>query len=91
MLISANADLDTVDQHWDTALHVAVKHQNMEAVQLLLIGGCKVDKVDENRRTPLMLAAEYGFADIVVLLLNGGKQVMTPQLLLEGTLSNSPV
>ena len=61
-----------VDQHWESALHVAVTHQNTEAVQLLLLGGCKMDKVEENRKTPLMLAAECGFADIIVLLLNGG-------------------
>lgn len=69
----ANAELDCVNQNWETPLHVAVKQQNMEAVQLLVLGGCKVDKVDENRRTPLMLAAEYGFGGIVILLLNGGR------------------
>lgn len=71
-LISASASLDSVDQHWETALHVAVRHQNTEAVQLLLLGGCQVNKVDETRRTPLILAAECGFSDIIVLLVNGG-------------------
>lgn len=71
-LISSNGDLDLLNRHMQTPLHLAVKHRNSDIVQLLLLGGCAVDKIDENRRTALMYAAEDGYDDIIHILVNGG-------------------
>jgi ankyrin repeat protein len=53
-----------------TALMLAVRHGNKEAVQLLLEANSDVNLQDKDGSTSLMAACEHGYIDIVRLLLD---------------------
>lgn len=58
-----------------TALHVAARHGNTTAVQLLLEHGARLDQGNEQGVTPLMVAAWQGHADAALVLLDKGADV----------------
>ena len=55
-----------------TALHWAVRADDLETVQLLLHAGANADVINRNRVTPLSLAAINGNAAIIETLLKAG-------------------
>jgi hypothetical protein len=60
----------TIDAHGRTALFVAVAHEQIDAIALLLDAGADVARCDSTGRTPLDVASEIGRDDIVQMLLN---------------------
>jgi ankyrin repeat protein len=55
---------------WTTTLHIAVKLENLEIVQVLLKAGADVNFHFEEQDTALYLAAESGNSEIVKALLD---------------------
>lgn len=83
ILIDAGAFIDTIDQpEQQTALHLAVKNQDVAMIEYLLSRHANVNVPDKMNRTPLHKAAEY-FRNfnvikgrkILELLLNAGANV----------------
>ena len=63
LLRSEVIDLNLSNQDHDSALHLAVRHNNLETVEKLLIHGAKVSPQDDNWITPLHLAAQSSTHD----------------------------
>lgn len=57
-LISKGADVNQLDLHGKSLLHLAVEKNNVEAVELLVNSGANVDVKDSNGKTPLDLATD---------------------------------
>ncbi|MDD2904076.1 MAG: ankyrin repeat domain-containing protein [Syntrophales bacterium] len=69
LLLAKGADLNTLDaKHGLAALHWAVYHNQLGAVETLLDQGANPGVKDKRGFTPLMLAAHYAKPDIVSLL-----------------------
>src|SRR5262245_5939960 len=71
-LVSQSADVNARDADGTTALHWAVRDDDLETVHLLLRAGAKADVVTRNRVTPLSLAAINGSAAMIETLLQAG-------------------
>ena len=52
-----------------SAIHDAIKEENVEKVRSLIASGCDINAQDSFRRTPLHLAAWKGNSEIVQLLI----------------------
>ncbi|VUC21708.1 unnamed protein product [Clonostachys rosea] len=72
LLIQNGADVDSVDDLGNTALHYATQHQYVDIVRLLLDAGCHVNLRNSLRRTPFAYAFILGNLDIACLLLQAG-------------------
>lgn len=70
--VSAEIDVNRINQAGMTALHQAVLDDNMAIVQVLIGHGAKVNIADVDTWTPLHAAAANGFTDIVKFLLKSG-------------------
>ncbi|KAJ6783465.1 hypothetical protein PWT90_08178 [Aphanocladium album] len=57
---------------WDAPLHVAVRSENQEVVQLLLDAGAFTESVNCDGETPLIIAAMQGSVNIAKQLLDRG-------------------
>jgi len=67
--------LNWQDYEGRTALHFAVAHENLAAVQTILNfeqEKCELDRLDNTFRTPLHWASQLGNSTIVKLLLSTG-------------------
>ena len=53
--INANFNVNTKDESGQTALHIAVEHENVEVVRFLLEKGAKVNVKDKQKRTPILM------------------------------------
>jgi len=63
-------DFDAVAHNGFTALHLAVQHENVSSVSLLIGAGARVDVTDGvNGRTPLFFAVDQNNIEIVRILL----------------------
>lgn len=62
----------------ETALHVAARYGNLQAVSLLLHSGAEIDAATFHDWTPLHLACRYGHADITQFLISHGANVNKP-------------
>lgn len=71
-LLHAGAPVDQQNYTGETALHAAVRQNNLDGVRQLLQAGATVDASDRRIWTPLHLATRYGNVDIVRLLLESG-------------------
>ena len=69
-LIDAGADLNYTDENGDTALHLAVQNNNIEALELLLRQKTNYNQLNNNGNTPLDLALEQKSNDLFNILLN---------------------
>jgi ankyrin repeat protein len=61
-----------LDDLGTTALQLAARSNNAEAIRLLLRSGADANLPDSQGKTPLMLAAEHADAAIVLALLDSG-------------------
>ena len=80
LLLQAGAKADNYNDILGLSpIHVAVKEQNKEVLDLLLTGfeknSANVDAMDQNGRTALHLAADLGNLDLIQCLLDNGADV----------------
>ncbi len=61
--------IERVDSKNNTALHVAILRDHLEAAQLLIAAGAPINAQNNRGLTTLMCAAERGNLDVVKLLL----------------------
>lgn len=69
LLISHGADINQIDSHGRSLLHVAARLGYLEISRLLIASGAEAKLYDDARATPLIRAAERGRIEIVELLL----------------------
>lgn len=81
-----SADLDIVDKHGDTALHMGVLKKNVEIVSILLRNNCDVNARNKNGKIPLHFAAELNLIEIAKLLLE-----MNADLAIADNLGDQPL
>jgi len=80
-LIIAGCEIDPIDMHGRTALHVVLEHDPphdsaLEVVRILIEAGAEVDaRHGDNGWTPLMGAVEVGNLDAARLLVKAGADV----------------
>lgn len=67
-LLKAGADLKIVNDHGDSALHVAVHHCHLNVVNTLVTAGADLKAVNDQGNTPLHMAAQHGCVNIVTAL-----------------------
>ena len=80
--INSGFDVNTKDEHGETALHVAVQHGNLEMIRFLLEKGAKVNIKDAEKRTPLLMIHDSlgdddgaSLKEIVRLLVSRGADI----------------
>ena len=75
-LLAAGADANAARWNGETALMIAARSGNAEAVKALLAHGAKVDAVESHKgQNALMWAAAEGHADVVDVLIQAGADV----------------
>lgn len=68
-------NMSTRSIYGDTALHVAIKHAQIEMIEFLIIKGSSLDSLTADYKNPLQLASELGLKEGVELLLKHGAEV----------------
>ena len=71
-VLASGADPDTRQADGATALHLAVRRQDLEMAAVLLEAGAEVRAMNRSGAVPLHLASERGDADMIALLLEAG-------------------
>jgi uncharacterized protein len=71
-LIAQHADVNAAEADGMTALHWAVRANDMPTVQMLLRAGAKVNAASRYGMTPILLAAQNGDPAVVAALLKAG-------------------
>ena len=56
-VIKLAKDINAKNARGQTALHIAVRHGNKSAVELLLMNGADVDVIDKKGKTPIEYAS----------------------------------
>jgi ankyrin repeat protein len=72
LLIARHAELDATNDAHETALFIAARDGNVDAIRALAHAGASVDKANLSGLTPLMAAAENNHAACVAELLRDG-------------------
>ncbi|XP_068688224.1 uncharacterized protein [Montipora foliosa] len=77
LLIEKGSDVNVLDEHKRSPLHVAVEQENsIPIIQLLLNQkDININATDEYKNTPLKLAAEKGNVEAVIALLKKGADI----------------
>jgi ankyrin repeat protein len=76
-LIKSGVNLNAVNKHGRTPLHMAVEHNNVEAVRVFIEAKADVNATkDYNGITPLQTAAMQGYVDVADALIEEGKADM---------------
>lgn len=71
-LLERKPNLEAVDRHGRSAVHIAAIAGKHATLALLLEAGAKVNALDTDGNTPLMLAARYGKLDAAKALVAAG-------------------
>jgi ankyrin repeat protein len=71
-LIAQHADVNAAEADGMTALHWAVRANDVQTVQMLLRAGAKVNAASRYGMTPILLAAQNGDPTVVAALLKAG-------------------
>eukprot|EP00792_Barthelona_sp_PAP020_P006228 TRINITY_DN2937_c0_g1_i1.p1 TRINITY_DN2937_c0_g1~~TRINITY_DN2937_c0_g1_i1.p1 ORF type:complete len:782 (-),score=191.21 TRINITY_DN2937_c0_g1_i1:1317-3662(-) len=74
-LITFGADVNALDNNFESALHKVVLNNHIDAIQLLLAEGATIDIVDKEGRTPLRYAVDNQFVEVAYLLISNGANV----------------
>jgi ankyrin repeat protein len=75
VLLAAGANLEAVNAHGSTALHIAARAGEFGVVRLLLAAGAELETANTNGNTPLLSAAKAGQHEMVELLLAAGAKL----------------
>ena len=70
ILSSPLLNLNYVDKNDNTYLHLAVIHQNIEAIRLLIKKGISINSVNKDGNTALHLAYYFNYNDIIKCLID---------------------
>lgn len=62
-------------QGQDLSMHDAVRHKQIDSIQVLIESGYDINAKDENGMTPLIYAACRGHVECIKLLLDAGADV----------------
>jgi uncharacterized protein len=79
-LIARKADVNAPQPDGATALHWAVRWDDLETVKQLIHAGAAVNAADHDGATPMFLAAQNGDAAMIGQLLDAGADVNAPVL-----------
>ena len=71
-LIREGEDVNRMDEHGRSPIHLASWHGHTDTVELLLDRGANIEEKDNDGDTPIYRAAEGGHTDTVKLLLDRG-------------------
>ena len=71
-LIHKGADVNKRDDRLDTPLLIAIRNNDIQAVDLLTQSNANLEKIDVMKRTPLILAIEKGYDNIANYLIDNG-------------------
>uniref|UniRef100_G1Q1Y8 Ankyrin repeat and death domain containing 1B n=1 Tax=Myotis lucifugus TaxID=59463 RepID=G1Q1Y8_MYOLU len=69
-LLSAQHDIDVLNQRQQTPLHVAADLGNVDVVETLLKAGCDLKAVDKQGKTALAVASQSNHSLVVDMLIN---------------------
>jgi len=78
-LLDAGADINAVNGNGQTALHIAVFWNNVEAVQLLVDRGADKTIKNKSGRTAEQLAIHYDYVDVMKVFGCEGKRIKNPK------------
>jgi ankyrin repeat protein len=78
--VAASPDVNAAQADGTTALHWAVRWNDLETAQLLLHAGAAAGASNHDGATPMFLAAQNGSAAMIELLLKAGADVSAPVL-----------
>lgn len=71
-LVAVGADINAQDVQKSTALHVAVRYNNLSIIKFLILSGARVDVPNDAAATPLHVAAIFGHTEVIVVLVESG-------------------
>src|ERR1700735_572568 len=80
LLIADKSDVNAAQTDGTTALHWAVRWDDLETAQLLIRRGAAPEAANHDGATPMFLAAQNGSAAMIELLLKAGAGVNAPVL-----------
>jgi ankyrin repeat protein len=75
LLIEYNVDVNMLNSHGYSAMHLALLHGNLLCVQILVAAGADVDKSNGKRYTPLAHAIDWDYRSIAEILLRLGAKI----------------
>jgi len=79
VLLDAGADINALNENGQTALHIAVFWNNVEAVQLLVDRGADKTIKNKSGRTAEQLAIHYDYVDVMKVFGVEGKRIKNPK------------
>ncbi len=77
LFVRYGANVNMMDEHDNTPLHIAASIGRLNMVKRLILHGANLHARNKNGRTPLFLSAEKGFKEIFVELAKNGSDLMT--------------
>ncbi|XP_075985589.1 uncharacterized protein LOC142982790 [Anticarsia gemmatalis] len=72
IITATESAIDIINQNGQTALFVAIIHNHVEAVKMLVRYGASLEVTLPNNQSILHVAAQHGFTEILAFLLNDG-------------------
>ena len=75
LLFEKRVDVNEVDDHGDTGLHIASLYRHVDVVKVLIQNGADVNAVQKNKWTALHFAAESEHVETVKVLIQNGADV----------------
>ena len=76
-LVGGGADINAIDENFETALYMAAKKNHVAVVEFLIGKGADVNKSNIKSVTPVCAAAREGNLDVVKVLVEKGSADLT--------------